>query len=217
MSDVHCIGIGWNNCLQVRNFVARRQWKEVYIIIYLITLLFLFSIPNQCIIYRPSFLIKLGIKPRITCNRQIYQNYEQSRQKLGRLKKIFNNQSFQKNSFLILKNDFESTNFAIFELRSLFIILVGLTMTWFSEDFFISNICRRGLMPNLIKKSVTVSIWHFFSPAHNSRVFLIMLQVNLEEMAVGLQARRNVWKFEGPDGGWVVMQGFFKEKILLLF
>ena len=105
-------------------------------------MLFLFSIPNQCIIYRPSFLIKLGIKPRITCNRQIYQNYEQSRQKLGRLKKIFNNQSFQKNSFLILKNDFESTNFAIFELRSLFIILVGLTMTWFSEKMLISNICQ---------------------------------------------------------------------------
>ena len=42
-------------------------------------------------------------------------------------------------------------------LRRLFIILVGLTMTWFSEKLLIFNICRCGLMPNLIKKSWTVS------------------------------------------------------------
>ena len=42
-------------------------------------------------------------------------------------------------------------------LRRLFIILVGLTMTSFSEKMLISNICIRGLMPNLIKKSWTVS------------------------------------------------------------
>ena len=30
-----------------------------------------------------------------------------------------------------------------------------------------------------------------------------MLQVNLEEMAVGLQARRKVWKFERPDGAFL--------------
>ena len=39
-------------------------------------------------------------------------------------------------------------------LRRLFIILVGLTMTWCSEKMLLSNTCRRGL----IKKSVTVSI-----------------------------------------------------------
>ena len=33
-------------------------------------------------------------------------------------------------------------------LRWLFIILVGLTMTSFSEKMFISNRCLRGLMPN---------------------------------------------------------------------
>ena len=38
-------------------------------------------------------------------------------------------------------------------LRRLFIILIGLTMTGFSEKMLIFNICRRGLMPNLIKKS----------------------------------------------------------------
>ena len=42
-------------------------------------------------------------------------------------------------------------------LRRLFIVLVGLKMTWFSEKMLIFNICRRGLMRNLIKKSWTVS------------------------------------------------------------
>ena len=42
-------------------------------------------------------------------------------------------------------------------LRRLFIISVGLTMTWFSEKMLIFNMCRHGLMPNLIKKSWTVS------------------------------------------------------------
>ena len=37
-------------------------------------------------------------------------------------------------------------------LRRLFIILVGLTMAWFNEKILIFNVCRRGLMPNLIKK-----------------------------------------------------------------
>jgi hypothetical protein len=41
--------------------------------------------------------------------------------------------------------------------RWLFIILVSLTMAWFSEKMLIFNICRCGLMPNLIKKSWTVS------------------------------------------------------------
>ena len=42
-------------------------------------------------------------------------------------------------------------------LSALFIILVGLMMTWYSEKRPISNICIRGLMPNLIKKSWRVS------------------------------------------------------------
>ena len=42
-------------------------------------------------------------------------------------------------------------------LSALFIILVGLTMTWFGEKMPISHRCIRGLMPNLIKKSWTVS------------------------------------------------------------
>ena len=41
--------------------------------------------------------------------------------------------------------------------RRLFIILVSITMTWFSEKMLIFNICRNGLIPNLIKKSWTVS------------------------------------------------------------
>ena len=87
-----------------------------------------------------DFFIKLGIKPsmhlleisifsRLSC--QTYQNYEQSRQK-----KYSKNQSFQKKNckswssslifftekkserfrwFLVLENDFEIQNFAIFE------------------------------------------------------------------------------------------------------
>ena len=58
----------------------------------------------------------------------------------------------------------------------------------------------------------SIYLTFFFSSSYYSRVFLIMLQVNLEEMAVGLQARRNVWKFRGLDWGWVVMQGFFRSR-----
>ena len=43
-------------------------------------------------------------------------------------------------------------------LSALFIFLVGLRMTLFSEKMLIFNTCRYGLMPNLIKKSWTVSI-----------------------------------------------------------
>ena len=42
-------------------------------------------------------------------------------------------------------------------LRRLFIILLGLTMTLFSDEMLISHRCIHGLMPNLIKKSWTVS------------------------------------------------------------
>ena len=41
--------------------------------------------------------------------------------------------------------------------RRLFIILVSLTMTWFSEKVLISTRCIHGFMSNLIKKSWTVS------------------------------------------------------------
>ena len=42
-------------------------------------------------------------------------------------------------------------------LRRLFIILVSLTMTWFSEKMLISTRCIHGFMSNLIKKSWTDS------------------------------------------------------------
>ena len=54
----------------------------------------------------------------------------------------------------MVKNDFESMNFAIFEEV---VHNLGMTMTWFSEKMLISNICIFGLMPNLIKKSWKVS------------------------------------------------------------
>ena len=46
--------------------------------------------------------------------------------------------------------------------RRLFIILLSLTMTLFSEKMLISNICVHGLMPNLIENSWTVSILHIY-------------------------------------------------------
>ena len=45
-------------------------------------------------------------------------------------------------------------------MSALFIILVSLTITWYSEKIPISNRCIRGLMPNLFKKSWTVFIAH---------------------------------------------------------
>ena len=42
-------------------------------------------------------------------------------------------------------------------MSPLFIILVGLKMTLLNEKMLISHRCRSGLMPNLIKKSWTVS------------------------------------------------------------
>ena len=40
-------------------------------------------------------------------------------------------------------------------------VLVGLTMTWFSEEMLISNICIRGFMCSAIKKSWKVSNKYF--------------------------------------------------------
>ena len=56
--------------------------------------------------------------------------------------------------FLMLKNDFKV--WILQSLRRLFIVLVGLTVTWFSEKMLISHRCIHGLMSNLIKKSWTV-------------------------------------------------------------
>ena len=107
-----------------------------------------------------------------------------SRQKFGTFleKKDFINRSFQKISFIKVdllvkyssekKNQKDSIGFWCWKvtlkvqflqilrmLFNLFIILVGLTMTWFSEKMLIFNTCRHSLMPNLIKKSWTVSNW----------------------------------------------------------
>ena len=49
-------------------------------------------------------------------------------------------------------------------LTRLFIILVSLTRSLFSEKMLISNRCISGLMPNLIKKSWTVSSTDLLTP-----------------------------------------------------
>ena len=47
-------------------------------------------------------------------------------------------------------------------LPALFIILVNLTMTCFREKMLIYTRCTSGFMPNLFKKSATVSNAHIF-------------------------------------------------------
>ena len=85
----------------------------------------------------------------ISCYRQTYQNYEQSRQKLGTFLeiKVFWNQSFQKMSsiivgllvfkemfhwFLTLDNDFEIR--ILGSWKRLLMILEGLTMTLYNSE-----------------------------------------------------------------------------------
>ena len=48
-------------------------------------------------------------------------------------------------------------------MSALFIILVGLMMTLFGEEMLISHKCIHGLMPNIIKKSWTVSILQYYT------------------------------------------------------
>ena len=51
-------------------------------------------------------------------------------------------------------------------LRRFFIMLEGLTMTWFSEKMLIISRCNCGFMSNLFKKSSMVSstyIWQLFT------------------------------------------------------
>ena len=81
--------------------------------------------------------------------------------------KIWSNLSGKKNPMkniwlgdqLLLKNVFENFNFLKFcsILLALFIILVSLTMTRFSEKMLIFTKCTHGFMSNLIKNSWTDS------------------------------------------------------------
>ena len=66
------------------------------------------------------------------------------------------------------KNDFESTNFANFEE----VVRNFGRSDDLLKKILIFNICRRGLMPNLIKKSWTVSSVYTYSSyvAKNIRV-----------------------------------------------
>ena len=71
--------------------------------------------------------------------------------------------SWQKCQFLTFKVNFLcqklSESFSIF-LTADFGVLVDLTMTWFSEEVFISNRCIHGFMCSAIKKSWKVSTIH---------------------------------------------------------
>ena len=87
-------------------------------------------------------------------------------------KLFFIHKSWSPNQIFFTENFFWrcSTNFRhwkmtlklriLISLTRLFIILVSLRMSLFSEKMLISSRCISGLMPNLIKKSWTVSITH---------------------------------------------------------
>ena len=76
----------------------------------------------------------------------------------------------------MLKKDFESQNFAIFE--EVVHNFLGLTMTSICEKMLISSRCLRGLMPNLIKKSVTVSNAYRIKVAYSHNRFKSILKEN---------------------------------------
>ena len=64
-------------------------------------------------------------------------------------------------------------------MSALFIILVSLTVSLFSEKVLVSNRCIIGLMSNLIKKSWTDSIIYLFSLIlyilYFSKIFIIIV------------------------------------------
>ena len=83
-------------------------------------------------------------------------------------------------------------------LRRLFTILVGLMMTWLSEKMLLFNICRRGLMPNLIKKSWTVSS-HDVEMCDISSMVLVFTS-----RSSNLQNWGHFWKGWGPvSSSWL--------------
>ena len=89
--------------------------------------------------------------------------------KKSKFSKNFINKSWSPNQIFFTEKKFwkDSTNFRHWKmtlkvrilqsLTRLFIILVSLTMSLFSEKMLIFNRCISGLMSNLIKKSWTVS------------------------------------------------------------
>ena len=110
-----------------------------------------------------------------SCHCQTYQNSKISWQKMCSILP-FRNWSYQKmpiTRYVLLnwyssmkksrkiriifdiENHFEGQKLAF--LSAGFGLLVGFTMTWFSEEILISNICIRGFMCSVIKKSWTVS------------------------------------------------------------
>ena len=87
-----------------------------------------------------------------------------------------------------------------------FVVLVGLTTTWFSEGMLISNICIHGFMCSAIKKSWKVSItylpipwWKYHDWTFN---FLTMTNVyrkwNFNSYSMGRLSFR--LDYEGPQG-----------------
>ena len=110
-----------------------------------------------------------------SCHRQTFQNSKISCQKMcSNLLKIW---SFQKNAninicapkliffkkkkgkiriIFDIENSLWKSEIGIF-CRLILEFLVGLTMTWFSEEMLIYDICIRGFMCSAIKKSCKVS------------------------------------------------------------
>ena len=76
------------------------------------------------------------------------------------------------------ENDFESTNFAKIEE-------VVLNFGGSDDEIIIFNICRCGLMPNLIKKSWTVSKWHGLTAVQcHGGVYLFLSRTRYKNMTL---------------------------------
>ena len=80
-------------------------------------------------------------------------------------------------------------------MSALFIILVSLTMTWFSEKMLISTRCIHGVMSNLIKKFWTVSNLYFpkvyFSQSQMWTTYGTLQHLSISTM-LSLQSRLNI-------------------------
>ena len=92
----------------------------------------------------------------------------------------------------------------ILEILRLFIILVGLTMTLFSEKMLISTRCLHGSMSNLIKKSWTDSRQEVWYKANHKRA---------EQTYKGVSNAAELAFIKGDDiQGWCCLRFYFTSK-----
>ena len=67
-------------------------------------------------------------------------------------------------------------------------VLVGLTLTWFSEEMLISNICIHGFMCSEIKKSWKVSNEYIWAQEIDLDFAVAILPLELNVLALGYKS-----------------------------